>query len=113
MVERGWSDLLERAAEADALYAAVTAARQGHACGLVLEAPAGIGKTALLRAGAAAARRCGLTVLTARGGEFEQAFAWGVVRELFTPAFRDAASVVRRRRCARRAVVQRRRRAGR
>ena len=91
MGERGFSDLLERVAEADALRAAVAAARQGQACGLLLEAPAGIGKTALLRAGAAAARRSGMTVLTARGGEFERAFAWGVVRELFTHAFRDAA----------------------
>ena len=91
MRARGFSDLLERTAEAQALHAAVAAARRGQACGLLLEAPAGIGKTALLRAGAAAARRSGMTVLTARGGEFERAFAWGVVRELFTHAFRDAA----------------------
>jgi DNA-binding CsgD family transcriptional regulator len=91
MGDGGFSDLLERAGEAEALSAAVAASRQGHACGLLLEAPAGIGKTALLRTGAAAARGAGMTVLTARGGEFEQASAWGVVRELFTPAFRDGA----------------------
>jgi hypothetical protein len=56
-------------------------ARQGVGQLLVVEGPAGIGKTAVL---AAAGRRAdGFTVLRARGGELERGFPHGVVRQLF------------------------------
>ncbi|MGW6459243.1 helix-turn-helix transcriptional regulator [Streptomyces sp. NPDC055078] len=50
---------------------------------LVYEGSAGMGKSSLLRVlrDDAAARR--VRVLSARGGELEQDFAWGVVRQLF------------------------------
>ncbi len=52
--------------------------------GLVLiGGPAGIGKTALLRAAAIMAEQAGVRVLKARGSDLEQEFAFGVVRQLF------------------------------
>ena len=50
---------------------------------LVIEGPAGIGKTGLLRAAAERARAAGMTVLAGRGSELEDGYAWGVVRQLF------------------------------
>ena len=52
----------------------------------VIEGPAGVGKTALIGAARAMAEDSGLLVLTARGAELEQAFAFGVVRQLFEHA---------------------------
>ncbi|HET6551241.1 MAG TPA: AAA family ATPase, partial [Solirubrobacter sp.] len=52
--------------------------------GLVMvDGPAGVGKTALLAAARAAAAEAGLLVLRARGAELEQEFGYGVVRQLF------------------------------
>ncbi len=51
----------------------------------LLEGPAGIGKTALLRAVAERAEDIGLSVLHARGGELERSAAWAVARELLLP----------------------------
>src|SRR5215207_209601 len=76
--------LLEREAELEAIADAVAAAVAGRGGVLVVEGPAGIGKTRLLAESGARARADGrATVLTARGGEFEQAFPFGVVRQLF------------------------------
>ena len=52
---------------------------------VVVEGPAGIGKTALLRAASMLARERGATVLAARGAPLEQSFSYGVVRQLFEP----------------------------
>ena len=53
---------------------------------MVVEGPAGIGKTELLAAARGArARAPGCTPLTARGTELERAFGFGVVRQLFEP----------------------------
>jgi DNA-binding CsgD family transcriptional regulator len=75
--------LLERDAEVAAIEELVEATRDGAGGFLVVEAPAGVGKTRLLaevrRAGAGA----GLETLLARGGELEREFAFGVVRQLF------------------------------
>ncbi len=79
-----WSEgtLLERAEEMAALEAALDAAVAGEGACLVVEGPAGIGKSALLDA----ARRCagarGMTVLVARGDRLEADFPYGVVRQL-------------------------------
>ena len=56
--------ILERDAELAALAAAVAAAEAGHGSLVLVEGPAGIGKTTLLRA---ACRGPGARVLTARG----------------------------------------------
>ena len=75
--------LLEREAEQDALTDLLAAARHGEGGTLALEAPAGQGKTALLTYAAEVAAAHGMRVLTARGGELERAFPYGVVRQLF------------------------------
>ena len=54
----------------------------------VLRGPAGIGKTRLIEEATAIAAAAGFQRLTARGGQFESAFAFGVVRSLFEPLLR-------------------------
>ena len=78
-------DLLERDRELAAVHAAVIAAAGGAGRLVVVEGGAGIGKTRLLTEARAAAADAGLTVLTARGGELEHDFAYGIVRQLFEP----------------------------
>ncbi|MGH3777368.1 MAG: AAA family ATPase [Pseudonocardiaceae bacterium] len=73
--------LLERDHELAVLDAALTAARDGLGGMAVIEGPPGIGKSRLLAA--ARAMASGFAVLAARGGELEQDFPWGVVRQLF------------------------------
>jgi DNA-binding CsgD family transcriptional regulator len=53
---------------------------------LVIEGPAGVGKSALLDFTCSRASDQGIRMLTGRGSEFEQAYPWGVVRTLFAPA---------------------------
>ena len=80
--------ILERDAELAALAAAVAAAEAGHGTLALVEGPAGIGKTTLLRA---ACRARGPwtprspRVLTARGLALEQGFPYGIVRQLLDP----------------------------
>ena len=78
--------LLERELELDAIQTAVATVTGGRGRILALEGPAGIGKSALLRAAEALARDAGLLALTARGTELEQEFGFGVARQLFEPA---------------------------
>jgi DNA-binding CsgD family transcriptional regulator len=62
---------------------AVAAAVQARAGGMLLiEGPAGIGKTSLLEAAARIATGSGASVMRARGGELERNFSFGVVRQL-------------------------------
>jgi tRNA G18 (ribose-2'-O)-methylase SpoU/tetratricopeptide (TPR) repeat protein len=77
------AELLERDRELDALRRAVGAARGGEGRLVVVEGPAGIGKSRLLDAAADMGREAGATVLTARGGELERDFPFGVARQLF------------------------------
>ena len=56
----------------------------------LVEGPAGIGKTRLLAAVRALAADAGMRCLTARGGELERAFPFGVVRQLYEPALASA-----------------------
>src|SRR6266700_3906786 len=74
--------ILERDAELAALSAAVAAAEAGHGALVLVEGPAGIGKTTLLRA---ACRGPDPQVLTARGLALEQGFGYGIVRQLLDP----------------------------
>jgi AAA ATPase domain len=84
---RPWRDeqpaLLERAEELAAVDAAIAGAETGAGRLVVIEGPAGIGKTSLLAEGRARAAASGLTVLSARASELEAAFSFGVVRQLF------------------------------
>jgi DNA-binding CsgD family transcriptional regulator len=78
--------LLERAGELRELRAAVARARDGTGALVVVQGPAGIGKTALLGFACDRAGESGLQVLSARGSEFGRMYPWGVVRGLFAPA---------------------------
>jgi hypothetical protein len=80
------SELLERERELEVVQALLDACLAGQGSFLVVEGPAGIGKSSLLAAGRSRAGAAGLSVLQARGSELEQAFAYGLVRQLFEPA---------------------------
>lgn len=75
--------LLEREPELNRLRDAVGSADGGAGGLVVIGGPAGIGKTALLRAAGTMAEEAGMRVLRARGSDLEQEFAFGVVRQLF------------------------------
>ena len=74
---------LERDAERRVLRRAMDRARSGSGGLVLVEGPAGIGKTTLLRAARDEARHEGLRVLGARGGVLEAELHHGVVRQLF------------------------------
>jgi DNA-binding CsgD family transcriptional regulator len=86
------SQLLEREAELEDLDAAIDAARRGAGRLVIVEGPAGIGKSRLLAVAGRRAQERGLQVLVARGGELEREFAYGIVRQLFEPAVTRAAA---------------------
>lgn len=69
-----------RIAELDALAAAYTQALRGHPGIVCVEGPAGIGKTALVRAFLAA--NASAVVVSASGDEDEMTLPWGVVSQL-------------------------------
>src|SRR3954447_3569502 len=74
--------LLERDAELAAIGERLDAGAGGL---VVVEGPAGIGKTSLLAAAAERAAAHGTRVLGARAAPLEQAYGFGVVRQLFEP----------------------------
>jgi predicted ATPase len=83
-VERGSGGcLLEREAELAALKAMLDGVRGGDGRLVVVEGSAGIGKTRLLAEAKALAQEAELEVLSARAGELEGEFAFGIVRQLF------------------------------
>src|SRR5438105_12819310 len=82
--------LLEREAELAALEAMLGAAQSGDGRLVVVEGSAGIGKTRLLAEARALAVAAEFEVLTARGGELEGQFAFGIVRQLFEAALAGA-----------------------
>ncbi|MEA2442437.1 MAG: hypothetical protein QOH76_3861 [Thermoleophilaceae bacterium] len=88
--------LLERDEELEALGAAVEEATSGAGRTIVVEGPAGAGKSALLAAAAAGADH-GARVLHATGSEFEREYAFGAVRQLFEPLLVAAPEETRRR----------------
>ncbi len=75
--------LLERERELETLAAAITGATDGTASLVLVEGPAGIGKSRLLGEARALAEEHELYVCSARGGELERDFPFGVVRQLF------------------------------
>jgi hypothetical protein len=75
--------LLERVHELGLLQSAIADARGGSGRIVIIEGPAGIGKSVLLAQARAAASQAGLQVLSARGNELEREFAFGVARQLF------------------------------
>ena len=75
--------LLERDAALARIDQRLRDAIAGAGSLLLLEGPAGIGKTRLVAAAARHGRELGLTTLSARGSELERDFAYGLVRQLF------------------------------
>jgi DNA-binding SARP family transcriptional activator/DNA-binding CsgD family transcriptional regulator len=68
---------------------AAAAERQGRVA--LIEGPAGIGKSRLLAEARLRAGELGTRVLAARGSEFERAFPFGAVRQLFEAELADSA----------------------
>ena len=81
--------LLERDAELEAIERSLARAVDGVGELIVVDGPAGVGKTSLLDATRAAAAAAGLLTLRARGAELERAFAFGVVSQLFDEVVRE------------------------
>jgi len=92
---RASSPLLEREAEVAALTAILDAVRGGDGHLVAIEGRAGMGKTRLLAESRSAATAAELRVLTARGSELEEEFAYGIVRQLFEPLLASAAQELR------------------
>ncbi|MGZ4330539.1 MAG: helix-turn-helix transcriptional regulator [Solirubrobacteraceae bacterium] len=75
--------LLERDGDLDRIDQRLRGVIAGGGSLLLLEGPAGIGKTRLVLAAVERGRELGLATLSARGSELERDFAYGVVRQLF------------------------------
>ncbi len=81
-------DLAERETELGVLQEALGRARAGAGSVVLIEAPAGHGKSSLIHAGAALAEASGVEVLSARGSEAELGFPFGVAIQLLEDRFR-------------------------
>jgi DNA-binding CsgD family transcriptional regulator len=82
-------ELLDRTNELAAVEQAIVEANSGRGRLLLLEGPAGIGKSELIRRARRMAAQAGLRSCTARGGELESEFSFGVVRQLFEGSVRE------------------------
>ncbi len=89
------SDLLEREGELALFGAHLRAAGKGAGGLVAIEGRAGMGKTRLVAEARASAQSAGFEVLAARGGELEEAVAYGVVRQLFEPLVATAGDDLR------------------
>ena len=87
-------ELVERDAELTALSRLVHRAASGQGGAILVEGPAGIGKSSLLET--VEVSGAGPRVLRARGGELEREFAFGLVRQLFERSLHDSAERDRR-----------------
>ena len=90
-----------------ALEAMLAAARVGDGRLVVVEGSAGIGKTRLLAEARALAQAAEFEVLSARGGELEGEFAFGIVRQLFEAPLAAATPGAARRAACRRGRAER------
>jgi DNA-binding CsgD family transcriptional regulator len=84
-VQRTRAPLLGRDSELATLSALMADARSGEGRLAIIEGGAGIGKTRLIAEARTSAAAHGFEVLTARAGELECDYAFGVVRQLFEP----------------------------
>ena len=89
VLARGDSSLLERDRELDVLDGLVQDALDGRPLVVLVEGPAGIGKTRLLAEARTRAGAAGFRVLAARGSDLERELPFGVVRQLFEPVLVD------------------------
>jgi DNA-binding CsgD family transcriptional regulator len=83
-------ELLERDAYLQEAAELLSAAEGGSGSTLLVLGPAGIGKSALIRAIRDRAHAHGFAVLAARGAELEREFSFGVTRQLLEPALAAA-----------------------
>lgn len=87
----GWEPaLLERERELAQLEALGGEAKSGMGATVLIEGPAGTGKTRLVQQLRDSGGRAGMRVLSARAAELEREFSFGVVRQLFAPLLADS-----------------------
>jgi DNA-binding SARP family transcriptional activator/tetratricopeptide (TPR) repeat protein len=84
-------EIVDRDGELAQMDAVLAQAASGSGAVLVVQGPAGIGKTRLLAEARARAAASGHAVLAARGSQLEQQFSFGAVRQLFEPLLRTGA----------------------
>jgi DNA-binding CsgD family transcriptional regulator len=89
--------LLERDGEQLVISAAVAAAREGDGRVVVIDGPAGIGKSRLLAEAIALGRDAGMRVLAARGIELEHEIPFGVAGDLLASSLAEAGADERKR----------------
>src|SRR3954453_23930811 len=77
--------LLERERELEEIEQALARGGSGEGLCLIIEGPAGLGKTRLLDAAHGLAQDEGFRLLGARAGEREREYSWGAVRSLLEP----------------------------
>jgi DNA-binding CsgD family transcriptional regulator len=82
--------LLERDAEIETISRQLDEACAGNGSLLVVEGPAGIGKTTLLKRAMELGRERGMTIVYGRGGVLEQQIEYGVVRQMLEKAYLSA-----------------------
>jgi DNA-binding CsgD family transcriptional regulator len=87
--------LLERSGELARIQSAIARSRDGSGSMIVIEGPAGIGKTALLATACDAAEAQGMQVLRSRGAQLEREFAFGVARQLLEPPLAEVSPLQR------------------
>jgi len=90
-VSASGDELVDRDRELMTLEHALDAAARGGSRVLLVEGPAGIGKSRLLLESRSLAAQRDLPLLLARGSQLEQEFAFGAVRQLFEPVLTDPA----------------------
>ncbi|WP_409328981.1 BTAD domain-containing putative transcriptional regulator [Trujillonella humicola] len=86
----GAEELAERDRELAAIRAALDDLADGRPGVLLVEGPAGIGKSRLLAEARRLAAERSIRVLAARGSPLERSFGFGAVRQLFEPELADA-----------------------
>src|SRR5690242_698509 len=91
----GPDTLLERELEVERVRGALRAAGRREGVVVVIEGPAGIGKSRLLEIAQSRASDLGFRVLSARATELEQGFPFGVVRQLFERVITEAETAER------------------
>jgi DNA-binding CsgD family transcriptional regulator len=77
--------LLQRSVELAALERQLQQVRAGSGRVILVQGPAGVGKSSLIRAAARSASGAEVRVLSAVAGPLEREAGWGVVRQLFGP----------------------------
>ena len=83
------ADLVDRGREVAVLRQMVDELSSGRPGCVLVDGPAGIGKSRLLEEATRLAGAAGARVLSARGSQLERSYGFGAVRQLFEPCTRD------------------------